>query len=311
MPEKLCADRRDGHFVTPLALGGVITVRSEWADEIVTVTLETTDALDSRWQLGFTSVARLTRRDEHVVRIADHRSVRARRDAADPCAPVRAVGVWEEAAECGGVTPADGYVMARRTIGSARRLAEAGFDVVVAPGSAVLLRHGDGRRVGTAGRQLGEVDSGRTRRRARTRPPRLVRRRTGAPARGAGVPVDRARARSHLDRTSAPPPVSTRSPNAHGRDALRRSLCVGGATAPQVPTDPRGVVRVHSGALGAAGAAHCRAWSQRTTAATRRWSAGSAGRSSLVKIERMCVSSVFAEQWISSAMAAFDRPCAM
>lgn len=48
----------------------------------------------------------------------------------------RRVGAWQEAAEGGGLSPDDGYVVAWRTAGAARELAAAGFDVVLSPGSA-------------------------------------------------------------------------------------------------------------------------------------------------------------------------------
>lgn len=51
----------------------------------------------------------------------------------------RKVGAWQEAAESGGVQPGDGYVIGWRDRASSRRLAAAGFDVVVAPGDAYYL----------------------------------------------------------------------------------------------------------------------------------------------------------------------------
>lgn len=51
----------------------------------------------------------------------------------------RHVGAWQEAAECGGIAPDDGYVVGWRTAGASRSLAAAGFDVVVAPGQAYYL----------------------------------------------------------------------------------------------------------------------------------------------------------------------------
>lgn len=51
----------------------------------------------------------------------------------------RKVGAWQEAAESGGLESGDGYVVGWRTADDSRRLAAAGFDVVVAPGEAYYL----------------------------------------------------------------------------------------------------------------------------------------------------------------------------
>jgi hexosaminidase len=62
-----------------------------------------------------------------------------RRAVARVRAAGRSVGVWEEAARSGAVAPGDGYVVCWRTVRGARDLAAAGFDVVLAPGSAYYL----------------------------------------------------------------------------------------------------------------------------------------------------------------------------
>jgi hexosaminidase len=51
----------------------------------------------------------------------------------------RALGAWQEAAECGGIRPDDGYVVGWRTPEASRELAAAGFDVVASPSQAYYL----------------------------------------------------------------------------------------------------------------------------------------------------------------------------
>lgn len=51
----------------------------------------------------------------------------------------RSIGAWQEAADLGGLQPGDGYVVGWRDAASARRLAEAGYDVVVGPAEAYYL----------------------------------------------------------------------------------------------------------------------------------------------------------------------------
>jgi hexosaminidase len=51
----------------------------------------------------------------------------------------RRVGAWQEAAELGGLQPADGYVVAWKSAADARVLAEAGFDVVISAPDAYYL----------------------------------------------------------------------------------------------------------------------------------------------------------------------------
>lgn len=51
----------------------------------------------------------------------------------------RRIGAWQEAAESGGVQPGDGYLVGWRTVDASRRLAQQGYDVVVAPGQAYYL----------------------------------------------------------------------------------------------------------------------------------------------------------------------------
>ena len=51
----------------------------------------------------------------------------------------RSLGAWQEAAECGGIRPVDGYVVGWRTPEASRELAAAGFDVVASPSQAYYL----------------------------------------------------------------------------------------------------------------------------------------------------------------------------
>ena len=51
----------------------------------------------------------------------------------------RRIGAWQEAAECGGMQPDDGYVIGWKSAGACHRLADAGYEVVAAPGSAYYL----------------------------------------------------------------------------------------------------------------------------------------------------------------------------
>lgn len=51
----------------------------------------------------------------------------------------REVGAWQEAAESGGLQPGDGYVVGWRSADDCRKLATAGYDVVVSPGQAYYL----------------------------------------------------------------------------------------------------------------------------------------------------------------------------
>ena len=51
----------------------------------------------------------------------------------------RTIGVWQEAADGGGVAPGDAYVVGWRTAADCRRLAAAGHDVVAAPADAYYL----------------------------------------------------------------------------------------------------------------------------------------------------------------------------
>lgn len=51
----------------------------------------------------------------------------------------RRIGAWQEAAESGGIRPEDGYVIGWRSADDARRLAAAGYDVVLAPGDRYYL----------------------------------------------------------------------------------------------------------------------------------------------------------------------------
>ena len=51
----------------------------------------------------------------------------------------RPIGAWQEAADLGGLQPDDGYVVGWRDAASAQRLADAGYDVVIAPAEAYYL----------------------------------------------------------------------------------------------------------------------------------------------------------------------------
>jgi hexosaminidase len=51
----------------------------------------------------------------------------------------RRVATWQEAAESGGIEPADGYIIGWRTVEASRELAAQGYDVVVSPGQAYYL----------------------------------------------------------------------------------------------------------------------------------------------------------------------------
>ncbi len=106
----------------------------------------------------------------------------------------RLVGVWQEGAESGALSPDDGYVIGWRSAESCRRLAAAGHHVVAAPAEAYYLdmaASGEWYEPGTswAGHtslaDVASFDAGGP----------LVGRRAGEPARRAGLPVDRARPR--------------------------------------------------------------------------------------------------------------------
>ena len=118
----------------------------------------------------------------------------------------RQVGVWQEAAEAGALHPDDGYVVGWKSAADCRRLAADGFHVVASPAEVYYLDMAADADWHSPGMSwAGSLVRGGHR--SVRRDGRLVGDGAGEPARGPGVPVDRARPRPTRPRTTAVPTI--------------------------------------------------------------------------------------------------------